>query len=115
MVHFESKNFEIGRRPRGRIMGMAALIFRGKSKCSICGKVLAEQDDIVATTHFIEDDSDPLWRFSDSAMHRECFANWEFRDAFVAHYNATMGAITWGNGTYHEMQSNGTIEFRHRI
>lgn len=63
-----------------------ALVMRGKSTCPLCGKVLAEGDDIVGTTHFIADRNDPLWRFSDAAMHRACFEAWEHRGEFEAKY-----------------------------
>ncbi len=86
-----------------------ALVFRGKSRCPICGDVIGQEDDIVATTHFITGREDPLWRFSDAAMHKKCFLSWELRETFVAQFNAEMGAITWGNGTFHEMQPDGSI------
>ena len=88
---------------------VVALIFTGKTECSICGVVLNEGDDIVATTHFIADRHDALWRFSDSAMHRSCFLGWDQRQAFVRKYNDSIGAITWGNGTYHRMEDDGHI------
>jgi hypothetical protein len=88
---------------------IVALIFPGKTECSICGVVLNEGDDMVATTHFIADQNDPLWRFSDSAMHRSCFLGWVQRQAFVRKYNETIGTITWGNGTYHRMEDDGHI------
>lgn len=89
-------------------VGMA-LIFPGKTKCSICGNVIMEDDDIVATTHFIGDENDPLWQYSDSAMHRSCFFTWNQRDAFVAKFNQIVSGVTFGNGTYHVMESDGTI------
>jgi hypothetical protein len=61
--------------------------------CSICREPLREGDDIVATTHFIGDLTDPLWRFSDSAMHRSCFDRWEHRDEFTRRYRQTMGGL----------------------
>ena len=91
-----------------------ALIFRGRSRCPICGAVIDENDQIVATTHFVGDKNDPLWRYSDAAIHRACFLDWKLRDQFVARYNATMGSLTWGNGTFHDMQSDGTILSRLR-
>ena len=87
-----------------------ALIFAGKTECSICSNVITENDDIVATSHFIADQNDPLWRYSDSAMHRSCFIKWEQRADFVAKFNAIVGELTFGNGTYHHMESNGSIE-----
>ena len=86
-----------------------ALILLGKTECSICGVVLYEGDALVATTHFIADHNDPLWRFSDSAMHKSCFLEWEHRRSFVKKYNDTVGTITWGNGTYHHMEDDGHI------
>ncbi|QEL16437.1 hypothetical protein PX52LOC_03391 [Limnoglobus roseus] len=68
-----------------------ALIFRGCSRCSICGEVIGHHDEIVATTHFIADKADPLWRFSDSGMHRACYQSWPHRDEFRARYEAVMG------------------------
>jgi hypothetical protein len=92
------------------IEGMpVALIARGHTKCSICGAVLNKGDDIVATSHFIGDQNDPLWRFSDSAMHRSCFLGWEFRDKFIEKFNDIVGNIIWGNGTRHQMLADGTI------
>ena len=64
-----------------------AIIIRGKSECSLCGQVLADGDDLVATTHFIHHQSHPLWRYSDSAMHRTCFAKWPEANAFRAAFN----------------------------
>ena len=60
-----------------------SIIIRGKTSCSLCGAVLADGEDVVATTHFIADQADPLWRYSDSGMHRECFLAWEHRALFV--------------------------------
>ena len=86
-----------------------ALILFGKTECSLCGNVFMAGDEIVATSHFIADRDDPLWRFSDSAMHRSCFLAWDRREAFVAKFNQLVGGITFGNGTYHRMESDGTI------
>jgi hypothetical protein len=63
----------------------------------------------LATSHFIADRNDPLWWFSDSAMHRSCFLTWQDREAFVAKFNQLVGGITFGNSTYHHMESDGTI------
>jgi hypothetical protein len=63
-----------------------ALIIEGKSRCVLCERVLAEDDAIFATTAFL-DNNHPLWRFSDAAMHLECFLAWPQRTEFVAVYN----------------------------
>lgn len=86
-----------------------AILIIGKSECSICGKTLNESDDIVATTHFIHDQDHPLWRYSDSGMHRSCFLSWEHRLQFVTLYNTTIGEIEWGNGKRHQMNERGDI------
>jgi hypothetical protein len=87
-----------------------ALLIRDKTVCSICGEIISSSDDVVMTSHFIRDQDDPLWRFSDSVIHRKCFLSWEHRAKFVARYNQDVGSITWGNGTYHHMQDDGSIQ-----
>lgn len=86
-----------------------ALFIQGTA-CSICGEVVKQGNDLVSTTHFITDGTHPLWRYSDSVMHRACFVAWEHRQEFVNLYNQTIGSITWGNGTYHHILEDGTIE-----
>ena len=68
-----------------------ALLMWGASRCSICREVLVQGQPIVATTHFIADPADPLWRFSDSGMHAACFAGWEHWAEFAARYYAALG------------------------
>src|SRR5579859_4065345 len=60
-----------------------ALILRGKSKCSICGLTLESGQDIVLHPHFLTSDH-PLWKFSDSGMHRACYDEWDHRNYFEA-------------------------------
>ena len=86
-----------------------AIVLRGKTECSICESVITDVDKIVATSHFISDPKDPLWRFSDSAMHSSCFVNWNHRADFVEKYNLVVGPITSCNGMYHRMEPDGTI------
>lgn len=86
-----------------------AIVILGSSGCSLCGEVLMTGHAIVATPHFIPDQSHPLWRYSDSAMHYDCFQQWPHREAFVAEYNRTMGQLVSGNGSQHTMQADGTI------
>jgi len=68
-----------------------AIIIRGKTNCSICGSLIVEGDDLVATQHFIQDQSNPLWRYSDSAMHRSCFIGWNGAEPFRATFNQLCG------------------------
>jgi hypothetical protein len=58
-----------------------ALCLRGKTPCSICGVVLQEGDDVVLHPHVLPSDH-PLWRFSDSSMHRVCYQQWECHEYF---------------------------------
>jgi hypothetical protein len=86
-----------------------ALMFDGMA-CAICERPLDTKCAFVASSAFIDEPSDPLWRFSDAAMHYDCFQRWEHRREFVNKYNATMGSIVWGNGTRHHMKADGSIE-----
>lgn len=88
-----------------------ALIYEG-IRCAICDRKIdiGRQGSYVATTHFIGDKSDPLWRFSDAAMHYECFQSWPHREEFVQKYNSTIGQQVWGNGTRHLMHPDGRVE-----
>jgi hypothetical protein len=58
-----------------------ALWFSGRSECSICGLVLNSDQDVIGHPHVLPPDH-PLWRFSDSAMHRICYERWEHHDYF---------------------------------
>jgi hypothetical protein len=58
--------------------------------CSLCGQPIKVGDTYVATTHFISDRSDPLWRYSDSAMHKNCFEGWSLRTIFTKRYRQVM-------------------------
>jgi hypothetical protein len=68
--------------------------------CSLCHKPINAGDDIVGTTHFIASDADPLWRYSDSVMHRGCFDRWEHRETFSRRYRETMTGIYPGDRDY---------------
>jgi len=63
-----------------------ALLLRGKTECLLCHEVIGKDDEVVGTTHFIADQADPLWRYSDAAFHKKCFDAWEGRDEFLARY-----------------------------
>ena len=84
-----------------------AIIIRGKTTCSICRSLIMEGDDLVATQHFLQDRSDPLWRYSDSTMHRSCFLSWSGAAPFRATFNRICGAP----GVYRPMQmlEDGTV------
>jgi hypothetical protein len=63
------------------------VFLRGKSPCPICGRLIARDEAVVAFTHFLGREH-RLWRFSDCAMHKECFEIWPDRDEFEALYEA---------------------------
>ena len=83
-----------------------AIVIEGVTTCSICDELLTG-DDLVMFPHFIQDDCHPLWRFSDSGMHRRCFTKWEHAPAFRAAY-----AVFWPKLVPHhprEILADGTI------
>ncbi len=87
-----------------------ALLDYGETECPICGQVLQSGQRIVATSHFIGDETDPLWPFSDAAMHYKCFQTWPLRESFVNSFNSTVGQQVWANGTRDHMRADGVIE-----
>jgi hypothetical protein len=86
-----------------------ALLLRGKTRCPLCGATIGSGDKVVATSHFIADAADPLWPYSDAAMHEPCFLNWDQRGLFVRRFNQAVGSTTFGDGTHHHMNSDGSI------
>ena len=86
-----------------------ALLLRGKTKCALCGEAILQGQAVVATQHFIHDQGNPLWRYSDATMHYGCFGGWQHRAQFVEQYNNSLGKVVWGNGTRHQMQADGTV------
>lgn len=86
-----------------------AIIVRGLTKCPLCAETIAVGQSIVSTSHFIESPEHPLWRFSDAAMHYDCFQTWAMRGEFVAEYNHSFGRLIWGDGSRHHMQPDGVV------
>jgi hypothetical protein len=87
-----------------------AIIFLGLSECPLCGEVLKTGQSLVETSAFIENPSHRLWKYSDAAMHYECFQSWPLREEFVATFNKAHNSIIWGNGKTHRMNPDGTID-----
>tara|TARA_R110002111_G_scaffold89753_2_gene139693 strand:- start:474 stop:758 length:285 start_codon:yes stop_codon:yes gene_type:complete len=85
-----------------------AMIICGKTKCSICGEVLAQGQKLVSTTAFIVDQADPLWKYSDSGMHYDCFQQWPLRVGFVKKYNEALDTI-WDCPPRHRMNPDGEL------
>ena len=69
-----------------------AMIIRGVSTCPLCQQILT--DPIFATSHFIDDKDHPLSRYSDAAMHWDCYAKWPHQAEFAAMYFETDVAIS---------------------
>jgi hypothetical protein len=80
-----------------------AIIGLGHTPCALCRKVLEEDDEIVATTHFVLSPFDFFYAFSDAAFHKSCLIRWPLRDAFVARYNYYGRA--WGS----RMRGDGSV------
>jgi hypothetical protein len=87
----------------GRIAG-------GGAYCAICGDVIRPADDAFVTPDFLADETDPLWRFADAAMHRVCFRVWDRRKSFIARYNYVARRWLAADGSYPRMTSEGTLE-----
>ena len=54
------------------------------STCALCGAPLT--DPIFATSHFLGDPSHDLYRFSDAAMHWNCYIQWPDQARFASLY-----------------------------
>ena len=64
-----------------------ALILSGLTKCPLCDQVLAEHDEIFATTAFEIPKQDSLSAFQDAGMHQNCFMAWKLRPDFLIAFN----------------------------
>lgn len=84
-------------------------IHGGRAYCVLCGNSIRPDDDALLTPDFIADDADPLWRFSDAAMHRACFLVWDLRKAFVARYNRQARRWAAPDGSRWRMTSEGDV------
>ena len=81
----------------------------GSAHCALCGDVIRPDEDAFVTPDFLADETDPLWRFSDAAMHRACFLVWDRRKAFVARYNSVTRTWIAPDGTRPRMTAEGEI------
>ena len=54
------------------------------SKCALCGETLSQP--IFATAHFIANKSHDFYRFSDAAMHWNCYVKWPHQGRFASMY-----------------------------
>ena len=81
----------------------------GRAYCALCGTAMRPDDDALLTPDFIADDSEPLWRFADAAMHRACFLVWDRRKQFVARYNRLARGWAAPDGSRWRMTSEGDV------
>ena len=54
------------------------------SKCALCGEILSHP--IFATSRFITNKSHEFYRFSDAAMHWNCYIKWPQQSRFASLY-----------------------------
>jgi hypothetical protein len=87
-------------------------ITAGQAHCPLCGETIRPDEDALLTPDFLADDTDPLWRFNDCAMHRACFLVWDQRKAFVARYNQLMRRWSAPRDSELHMTSEGDVILR---
>ena len=56
-----------------------ALIFLGVTECAICGKVL-QKGNAVTSLSPIADKQNPLYKYFDAGLHKQCFENWDKKE-----------------------------------
>lgn len=81
----------------------------GTAICPLCRQAIRPAEDVVVTPDFLADDSDPLWPFTDAALHRNCFLLWDRRKAFVARYNGVARRLVAEDGSRPHMTGEGDI------
>lgn len=86
-----------------------SVINEGSTRCSLCSRLLNPAEEITAFGHFIADQSDPLWRFSDSAMHRSCFVAWPKKEEFRARQNADYRRVVYPDQTIFRLEEYGDL------
>lgn len=55
-----------------------ALVIRGKTKCRLCGRVIAEQDEIVTFPSGLFHPGEPAFEVNDAGVHRSCIIGTSF-------------------------------------
>lgn len=86
-----------------------AIIAWGYTRCPLCEELLLETDLLVATSHFMNDPFHDLYRFSDAAMHRSCFLEWDKRQEFVQLFNEIAEARQFEGDAYDQMLADGEV------
>ncbi len=57
-------------------------LFAGKP-CPLCGRTIAEDDDVFETWGFVAPEEDPCRGFCDAGIHWSCYAEWRGRERFA--------------------------------
>jgi hypothetical protein len=86
-----------------------ALVLLGKSRCAICEKILVDGDRMVSTSHFITDQTDPFWRYSDAPFHYLCFLKWKSRHRFICRFNELAAKTPLSGGNVQYMSWDGEM------
>ncbi len=81
----------------------------GTAVCALCHQALSPDADAVVTPDFLANEADPFFRFSDAAMHRACFAVWDQRKLFIAHFNRVARTFVAEDGAYLQMSGEGEL------
>jgi hypothetical protein len=55
-----------------------ALVIRGTTKCRLCGRVIAVEDDIVTFPSGLFDRGEPAFEVNDAGVHRACLLDTSF-------------------------------------
>ena len=84
-------------------------IAAGRAHCALCGEAIRPGEDAFVTPDFLADEADPLWRFSDAAVHRACFRVWDRRKAFIARYNRLARQWSERGAAFPRMTSEGDL------
>lgn len=81
----------------------------GRDVCALCGEAIRPGEPALDTPDFIADEHDPLYRVSDAAVHRACFAVWEGRKRFIARFNRAARALAAEDGSHPHMTAEGDV------
>lgn len=74
-----------------------AVIILGKSKCPLCCKLMREGQNLISFPHFVANELDPAWVFSDRAFHVECFQSHPLAEKAQTRYEEIMARSGPGN------------------
>lgn len=62
----------------------------GTATCCLCGEKLNHKEEDInwfISDDFIDDMSDPLWKYSDQFFHYTCYNNWDKKEEFETRLN----------------------------